>query len=1009
MKIKHLLIAALAVLGVSTASAKEDVTNKLTNPTLANNEANWRQSSNGGNHAYNNNGYWESWHNTFKLEQTVSNLPEGYYQLTIQAQIEGGSTTTAVLTAKSGSNTATACPNSKTGSNFAEIAATMKTIPQLNRISATVKVEEGGSLTATFEQTGNNQWMVYGNFQLYKLTDTEGQNQIALEEKLPKTNWAIANAGGGYKGLVEYYIAGEKEGEVLTNTLTGLPNGKYNVSVSAAASYTSGRGFSGKTGDDITVAFANGVTKAVPVLDRGGVDYNAIGIYELENAVVSDGTLKFGLKNLQKGSNWFIYGINTITYLGEDISDYEESFNQAKTALIQMDATKAMNNDVKAVLVAAQGKYQTKDFSDYTKVKDVTGAIAEMNGAVNNANASIAVYTAIAAINTKAAALDADGQAAYAPTLAKYNDGTIATVAEAEDAFVAATKAQTSDNADMTGAVLNPGAEVDGGWTMVRDGSTVTLGIINNSGNAHSGNRLFETAGWGPKAAEMAQTISGMPNGKYELEAYFMGAAETVARLSVNGTVSEEPVAGSGDKGTDRWKKVTAVGEVVDGTLTIKALSNTESSTNWANFDDFKLTLVHKFTPEEIKKAELKAAIDAVVVPTTNVGDGAFQYSSTAIADINAKKTVAQAVYDNEEATVEQIDAQIAAMEAVKIPALTVPADGQKFNISITYAGYRYNGHPLEPNATITNGIAVPLANHAGNANRFNAFTFTPVDGVENGYTVSITDAENTIWYICTGAQDNGNNDQQVRMTNDASKALTIVVKATETEGIYNLINTRSSNATLGCQDDRNSDGGLYTTPSHNTIAITEASKATATLAVSAAKWATFIAPFDVEIPEGVTVYDASAENEGVITREEQSSIKANTPYILYAEEPVNVSVSGWGLAKDNTYTAGLLTGVYVDTPAVEGSYILQNQAKGVGFYQVQTAGVTTVGANRAYLTLPAASAKPFIGIIDAPTGVVERDADAEDNTPAYNVGAMLVGKNAKGLIIKAGKKTFVK
>ena len=172
----------------------------------------------------------------------------------------------------------------------------------------------------------------------------------------------------------------------------------------------------------------------------------------------------------------------------------------------------------------------------------------------------------------------------------------------------------------------------------------------------------------------------------------------------------------------------------------------------------------------------------------------------------------------------------------------------------------------------------------------------------------------------------------------------------------------------------------------------------TVTLAVTDAQYATFVAPFDVTIPDGVTAYtvDAITDNELTMTAVE-TTIVANTPVVLFSETVVEEEVSGVANPVE-TPTAGLLTGVYTDTPAIEGTYILQKQ-DAVAFFKVETAGITTVKANHAYLTAPASGARAYyfggeataIGALKALTG-----GDAE----IYDVNGRKQVKLQKGVNI---------
>ena len=103
-------------------------------------------------------------------------------------------------------------------------------------------------------------------------------------------------------------------GDVLTQTLSGLKNGIYTVTLEVAATFTSGRGFECPTGDGLTVAFANNSQKNLEVVDRNWVSsVTPITIY----ATVTDGTLKYGIHNLKASGNWYVANVTSIKYISE--------------------------------------------------------------------------------------------------------------------------------------------------------------------------------------------------------------------------------------------------------------------------------------------------------------------------------------------------------------------------------------------------------------------------------------------------------------------------------------------------------------------------------------------------------------------------------------------------------------------------------------------------------------------------------------------------------------------
>lgn len=189
---------------------------------------------------------------------------------------------------------------------------------------------------------------------------------------------------------------------------------------------------------------------------------------------------------------------------------------------------------------------------------------------------------------------------------------------------------------------------------------------------------------------------------------------------------------------------------------------------------------------------------------------------------------------------------------------------------------------------------------------------------------------------------------------------------------------------------------------------ITFAAKASATLAVTDAKYGTFIAPFDVALPAGVSAYKAEGIGaDNVITLTEVSSIKACVPYVVYAESSVSEKFSGWSFTTANEFTEGLLTGVYSAISAPVGSYVLQNQDGKVGFYHVEDV-LPTVAANRCYLTAPAGTEAKAI-FFDNATAISAIEALASGKAEIYNLNGVKLNGLQKGINIVNGVKVLVK
>lgn len=194
-----------------------------------------------------------------------------------------------------------------------------------------------------------------------------------------------------------------------------------------------------------------------------------------------------------------------------------------------------------------------------------------------------------------------------------------------------------------------------------------------------------------------------------------------------------------------------------------------------------------------------------------------------------------------------------------------------------------------------------------------------------------------------------------------------------------------------------------------------------ANIAINAkAKYGTFCAPFDVKIPAGVTAYtiDNADANGSLNTHltELNNTIPANTPVLVYAEDfysedeqdYVDKDLCQFGVATAlDTPTSGLLTGVYSDTPAPFGAYVLQKHGDKVGFYEV-AGKQPTVKANRCYLKAPAgANVKAFY--FDQETAVEAIEALTSGKADIYDLNGRKLNKLQKGVNIVNGVKVLVK
>lgn len=180
-----------------------------------------------------------------------------------------------------------------------------------------------------------------------------------------------------------------------------------------------------------------------------------------------------------------------------------------------------------------------------------------------------------------------------------------------------------------------------------------------------------------------------------------------------------------------------------------------------------------------------------------------------------------------------------------------------------------------------------------------------------------------------------------------------------------------------------------------------------ANMKITDAKWATFVAPFDVTIPDGVTAYTITGVSGTSLVKEVvETTIPANKPVLLNSESEVNQTFYGKAVA--GTPTNGLLTGVYVDnTPATVGTYVLEKHSTDVNFYKVEGAGIV-INANRAYLTVPVSVKMFSLDEDEEPTAIEGIDIAAEEYDAIYTPTGVKVESLQKGLnIVVKGEKSY--
>lgn len=198
---------------------------------------------------------------------------------------------------------------------------------------------------------------------------------------------------------------------------------------------------------------------------------------------------------------------------------------------------------------------------------------------------------------------------------------------------------------------------------------------------------------------------------------------------------------------------------------------------------------------------------------------------------------------------------------------------------------------------------------------------------------------------------------------------------------------------------------GGYSDPVYFQLNVTggqEPSEVTFTL--TDAGYGTLILPFDAALPEGLSAYTCTELEGTTVVARLQPSIRANVPLLMQGT-PGTYVFRGGGASPSDSYTEGLLTGVYAPVLLTEG-YVLQNQNGVTGFYPVSADAPVTVPANRCYLQYGMEYECLPIRFETTGVGRVERDGT---DAAWYDLQGRRVTNPRRGVYIRQDKKVILK
>ena len=629
------------------------------------------------------------------------------------------------------------------------------------------------------------------------------------------------------------------------------------------------------------------------------------------------------------------------------------------------------------------------------------------------------------------------------------------------------------ENLNMTSRIVNPKAETNtDGWTGF-DGNVTKR----NTGSGFDGKEgFFELCDWGYTwDLTVSQSVNNLPNGYYMVQAAGqLSDRGTTMTLTVNGEsrnfeahgTSSGNILADGTQtyaggGVAGWRYNSVVAQVTDGTLTITVHGVATEVNRWANFDNVTLTYVGSSLPESLSSVSGKMNADVATAQTNAVNT--YESSKTA-ANLNsalraiAAAEVSKAAYANAAVYFSNVEALLATTNFYTSDAYNSVYD--------TYKS-AYDAGTLD-DATAA-GLTYKVASWEG-TQKYD--TNTANDLLIPGWTIGSVDAatNHTALYINTWSHEddgkgfdnpfyeywveNGSLPERTLagtisgLTANATYAVTANVRVQGDDKVENSIRMQvGSGTTVDVTQGNKIDGQPRYVKSYTAVGTADASGnltltftvdpeskiswlsfrdvryeklPSVTVSAKAGKYGTVILPFAYKFAEDddfsdIKFYSCASVNNSYTQIEEVPTPLANTPYIIKNNGVSDFSktISGFSVAEEDSYTDGLLTGVYTNAyiPMSDGSnsyYVLQTKGEVQAFYKVEDADFPGT-PYKCYLTIPAATPVKAFLFPENPTAINAIETAENENTEIYNLAGQRLSKVQKGVNIINGKKVLVK
>lgn len=824
-----------------------------------------------------------------------------------------------------------------------------------------------------------------GNAYAYEV----GQDITASVQK----EWIGKNGTYQSKYTEKYSQTAYSSGNILYMSIDNLESkGYYEVQFYAVSSMAH-KDF--KTGIGIAEWYVNDVSDYMNVIKQTGCTPENETNLRKATVYVENGKLEFGIRNIATGGNWYVTHLKSIVYKGKanSTNPIDVTSTYIKNAGFESGdltgwTTEQSNDtgvkDAKDVTYKTQGSEGNKLFNTWSDGKALTQNIGKLNAGVYELSAMLATGdnpdskgTVYLTVNdAKSAGMvsrNGNKQVMHKETLTFVSDG----------------KTETT-----IGAV---GMEIPNGhWWYKADDFKLTF--VDNTNNLFKvlTDVIANTAPW---------TTSGEYVNKYN---EYKGLTETSAQADILSAINYLKT----NYDNYAWENASVEHPYLMSNVIAKA--ELDDNTPWLGSGRLTKNITDHWSGGKktvfVQNSGEYARKQAITVP----------YSGKYLL-----KTAVRTFTDKAFANIKMGDVVSSTNTKTGNTGGNVNIDGTEGtnNRANGNAGYGWTFNNLyywcdadNTNTEIAIQLSVVDNNYKGNeaqaSGMFLYYIGQTYEQVENGvhYYYGKWEA----------------NDVASELTNetpilDLTKATingTVAIKATNKNG---LVYTNSVNSLSGIDNNIVKDGicaNLVLTDGYPFTATKnfEATKATYTMtSIADGKFGTLVLPFAAQLPADGKAYALDGELnviDGELVGSAVTSLAANKPVLVtkageyYTASAVSVAET----SASQINTNGNLTGVYQNTEAPVGSYVLQKHpaTQGVAFYLVGEVK-PTVKPFRAFIPTQDAKVKAIKVVFDGEATGIKEITSENTKAEIFDLSGRRVAKAQKGVYIVNGKKVIKK